>query len=308
MSKSGSLPPLNALRAFDAVARAGTLSMAARELHVTHWAVGKQVRALEEWLGVPLFERRARAMRLTREGNTLLGRVQYAFNALAEGTEEVRKRPTDRRVRGLVRVNCLPSFALRWLLPRLRDFEALHPEITIELTTTSRRLRYIGNDADVGVRSGFEKIPRARSVSLLADRRLLVCNPQILRNRPVKRVEDLATHTILHSRSTLSTWPEWLAATGGTRWVPVREMFFEHTYLQIQAAIDGLGFALGSLPLIESELASGCLVSPLRVPAWDGPDYVLVVAQDRETDPAVRTFVAWLKGKARTGSPPTSWR
>jgi LysR family transcriptional regulator, glycine cleavage system transcriptional activator len=293
------MPPLNALRAFEAVARAGTLSLAADDLHVTHWAIGKQVRALEEWLGVPLFERHARTMRLTREGDTLRGSVQSAFHTLAEGTEEVRKRPTGRRVKGLVRVNCLPSFALRWLLPRLRDFEALHREITIELTTTSRRLRYIGNDVDVGVRSGFEKIPRTRSVSLLADRRVLVCAPQILRARPVRRIQDLEAHTILHARSTHGAWRSWLAANGASRLVPAREMFFEHTYLQIQAAIEGLGFALGSLALIESEIASGYLVSPLHVPVWDGPDYMLVVSQDRESDPAVSEFVAWLKRKAR---------
>ncbi|MGB6308101.1 MAG: LysR substrate-binding domain-containing protein [Steroidobacteraceae bacterium] len=293
------MPPLNALRAFEAVARAGTLSLAADDLHVTHWAIGKQVRTLEEWLGVPLFERHARKMKLTREGDVLLGRVQSAFHALAEGTEEVRKRPNGRRIKGLVRVNCLPSFALRWLLPRLREFEALHPEITVDLTTTSRRLRYIGNDVDVGVRSGFEKIPHTRSVSLLADRRTLVCSPQILRGRPVQRVRDLEAHTILHTRSTPGAWPGWLAANGAARLVPAREMFFEHTYLQIQAAIEGLGFALVSLPLIESEIASGHLLSPLRVPVWDAPDYVLVVSRDRESDPAVGAFVAWLKRKAR---------
>jgi len=295
------MPPLNALRVFEALARAGTLSLAADDLHVTHWAIGKQVRALEEWLGVPLFERHARTMRLTREGDTLLGRVQSAFHALAQGTEEVRKRPAGRRVRGLVRVNCLPSFALRWLLPRLGDFEALHPEIIVELTTTSRRLRYIGNDVDVGVRSGFEKIPHTRSVSLLADRRVLVCSPRILRGRPVQRVQDLGAHTILHARSTRSEWPSWLAANGAARLVPAREMFFEHTYLQIQAAMEGLGFALGSLPLIESEIASGNLVSPLLVPVWDAPDYTLLVSRERESDPAVGAFVTWVKRKAREG-------
>jgi DNA-binding transcriptional LysR family regulator len=293
------MPPLNALRAFEAVARAGTLLAAAHDLNVTHWAVGKQVRALEEWLGVPLFERHARAMRLTAEGGTLLGRVQSAFQALTEGTAEVRKRPATRRVKGLVRVNCLSSFALKWLLPRLHAFEALHPQVIIELTTTSRRLRYIGTDVDVGVRSGFEKVPRTRTVSLLADRRLLVCSPRILRARPVLRIEDLKRHTILHSRSTLNAWPSWLAAHGATRSVASREMYFEHTYLQIQAAIEGLGFALGSLPLIESELASGHLVSPLNLPAWEGPDYTLIVAQDRESDAAVSAFVTWLKRKAR---------
>jgi DNA-binding transcriptional LysR family regulator len=295
------MPPLNALRAFEAVARAGTLAAAARDLHVTHWAVGKHVRALEDWLGVPLFERRARAMKLTSEGGTLLGRVQSAFRDLADGTEEVRKRPINRRVKGLVRVNCLASFALRWLLPRLADFEALHPQITIELSTTSRRLRYLADDVDVGVRSGFEKIPRARTLSLLADRRVLVCNPRILRGRPVARVEDLEGHTILHARSTLSAWPDWLKANGAARVVPSREMYFEHTYLQIQAAIEGLGFALGSLPLVESEIASGVLVTPLRLPVWLGPDYTLVVAQDRESDPAVSAFIAWLRRKARDG-------
>src|ERR1700712_1957271 len=150
------LPPLNALRNFEAVARHGSFAAAAAELHVTHWAVGKQIRLLEDWFGVPLFRRLARGVVLTDEGAGLLGDVTGAFERLADGAARLRHDEFASRPSGVVRVNVMPSFAACWLLPRLGDFHARYPGIDVRVSTPSRKLRYVGDAFDIGVRSGIE--------------------------------------------------------------------------------------------------------------------------------------------------------
>ena len=147
--KPSALPPLNALRNFEAVARHGSFAAAAADLHVTHWAVGKQIRLLEDWFGVPLFERRARGVLLTDEGAALLNDVSTAFERLASAGGRLRQDPLVRRVSGVVRLNVLPSFALGWLLPRLSAFQSRFPEIDVRISTTSRKLRYIADAFDL---------------------------------------------------------------------------------------------------------------------------------------------------------------
>ncbi len=291
------LPPLNAVRAFEAAARRGSFVKAAADLGVTHWAIGKQIRLLEDWLGVPLFERRARGVALTDEGAEFLADTTQAFARLTAATEKVR-RPEVRRVSGLLRVNVLPSFALRWLLPRLAQFHAMFPNIEVRLSTTSRRLRYIAHAFDVGVRSGSEQAPGLRSETLMPDRRRPACSPQVLHRRPIETAQDLSRHTLLHSVSTRSAWPHWLAAAGAPELSPARHVELEHVYLQLQAAVDGLGVALASMPLIEADLAAGRLVCPLAV-EWHAPSYQLVINEDRARDDAVRAFRKWIVAEAR---------
>lgn len=148
------LPPLNALRAFDAVARHGSFAGAATELHVTHWAVGKQIRLLEDWFGRPLFERRPRGVVLTDEGAALLNDVSNAFDRLGTAAVRLRHNTMRPRISGVVRVNVPMSFALCWLLPRLADFHSRYPDIDVRVSTTSRKLRYVVDAFDIGVRSG----------------------------------------------------------------------------------------------------------------------------------------------------------
>jgi LysR family transcriptional regulator, glycine cleavage system transcriptional activator len=296
------LPPLNALRAFEAAARRGSFVEAATDLNVTHWAVGKQIRLLEDWLGVPLFERRSRGVSLTDEGAELLGDVSAAFLRLAEATGKLRRPEVARRVSGLVRVNVQPSFALRWLFPRLAGFQELFPNIDVQISTTSRKLRYIGTAFDVGVRSGPEQAAGLRSETLMADLRRPACSADLLRKRPVETVHDLRRHVILHSRTTRSAWSHWLSAAGAPELRPVRQLELEHVYLQLQAAVEGLGVALASMPLIEGDIAAGRLVCPIAAPAWHAGSYELVVSEDRARNAAVRAFRNWIVAAARRGS------
>jgi LysR family glycine cleavage system transcriptional activator len=290
-------PPLNAIRAFEAAARRGSFVEAAKDLHVTHWAIGKQIRHLEDWLGVPLFERRARGVALTDHGADLLTDVSAALSRLTSATSRLRAPRSARRVSGVVRLNVLSSFALRWLLPRLSRFQQAYPSIEVKISTTSRKLRYVGTAFDIGIRAGVEHGSGIRCETLMPDRRLPVCSPAILRDRPVETAQDLRRHVLLHSTTTRSAWPQWLSAAGVPGLAPVRQL--DHVYLQLQAAVDGLGVALGSLPLIEADLAAGRLVCPIAAPEWRADDYQLVIRDDRLRDPAIKAFRSWILAAAR---------
>ena len=157
------LPPLNAIRAFEAAARLGSFAKAAAELHVTHWAIGKQVRLLEDWMGMPLFWRRSRGIDLTEEGAEAKD-VASVFSNLSTATKKLRHAEGTYRLSGIVRVNVPTSFALRWLIPRLSEFRHQFPNITVRISTTSRKFRYIGSAFDLGIRL----MPDPTSVGTLA--------------------------------------------------------------------------------------------------------------------------------------------
>lgn len=296
------LPPLNALRNFEAVARHGSLAGAASELHVTHWAVGKQIRLLEDWFGLPLFERRPRGLVLTDEGAALLSDVSNAFERLGTAVSRLRRDRFTRRVSGVVRVNVPASFALCWLIPRLADFQMRYPDIDVRVSTTSRKLRYIGDAFDIGVRSGPEQGAGVVSRTLMPDMRLPACSPALLRQRPIQNVADLRHQTLLHSASTRTAWSRWLREAGVPDLRAARHVEFDHVNLQLGAAVEGLGVALASLPLIGRDIATGRLVCPIAAPTWRADDYALVVNADRADDDAVIAFQQWITTMAGQGA------
>ncbi|MBK4735264.1 transcriptional regulator GcvA [Noviherbaspirillum pedocola] len=296
--ESERLPPLNALRNFEAVARHGSFAAAAADLHVTHWAVGKQIRLLEDWFGVPLFERRPRGVVLTDAGAALLNDVHQAFARLGAAAAGLRQERPAYRVSGIVRINVLSSFALCWLLPRLGDFYARYPDIDVRVSTSSRKLRYVGDAFDIGVRSGQEAGAGVVSRPLMPDMRLPACSPALLRRHPIRSAADLRAHTLLHSASTRSAWPQWLREAGMPHLRAARHVEFDHTYLQLAAAVEGLGVALASLPLIRRDIAAGRLMCPIAAPAWRAADYALVINADRAGDAAVLAFERWITAMA----------
>ncbi|WP_371748580.1 transcriptional regulator GcvA [Burkholderia cepacia] len=294
----GELPPLNALRAFDAVARHGSFAGAAVELHVTHWAVGKQIRLLEDWFGLPLFDRRPRGVVLTDEGAALLNDVSHVFERLGTAVGRLRHDTFKHRISGVVRVNVPMSFALCWLLPRLADFHSRYPDIDVRVSTTSRKLRYVADAFDIGVRSGPEQGAGVVSRPLMPDLRVPACNPALLRRHPIQGVADLRHHTLLHSATTRSAWSHWLQEAGASDLRAARHVEFDHVNLQLGAAIEGLGVALASLPLIGRDLAEGRLVCPIASPVWRADDYMLVTNADRADDAAVSAFEQWMERMA----------
>lgn len=298
--KRRELPPLNALRAFEATARLGSLVAAADELAVTHGAVSRQVRLLEDWAGVALFERLGKRLVLTEPGRLYRDALGGALDAVAAAT--ARLRDSARRVRPLT-VNALPTFAMRWLLPRLAGFQRRHPEIELRLVTADEPIERLPRGAfDVAIRRALGAWPPGfKAAPFLAEREIPVCAPALLERAPIARPSDLAHQTLLHADKRPGAWARWLAAAG----VPEIEaeagrQRFDHFYLTLQAAADGLGVALGPLPIVADDLEAGRLVAPLAGPMVPSTSYCWVVAAGLPADAPANAFCAWLtdQGKA----------
>ncbi|WP_213301646.1 transcriptional regulator GcvA [Paraburkholderia sacchari] len=287
-----SLPPFPALRAFEAAARHNSFTAAAAELHVTHGAISRQVAALEAWVGVQVFHRHGKRVALTEDGRRYLGAVQGAFESIARATAELR----DTGVVHVLRVNALPTFAMKWLLPRLSQFQRLAPNVELRLATSNVPVETL--DAfDVAVRRGPANWPDCASGYFLDETELPVCSPALLKRSPIHCADDLARHVLLHSDTRPDAWRTWLAAAG-VKAKCRKKQSFDHFYLALQAAEDGLGVALGPLPLLDDELASGRLVAPFAGPHLDARGYWWVARREVADVPVVAQFCRWLEEQA----------
>ncbi len=293
------LPGLNGLRAFEAAARHLSFARAAEELHVTPTAISHQIRKLEDQLGLKLFQRRIRAVHLTREGEAYLPSVRAAFEDLRVATAKLRGIQTG----GAVTVSTTTSLAVKWLLPRLGDFQARHPDIEVRLTTTTKLVDLVAEGIDLGIRYGRGNWPGMDATWLMAEDIFPVCSPGLLTGaRPLRRPEDIGLHTLLHLSLYPDEWQHWLTAAG----VPARlaagpGLTFDLNLMVLEAAADGLGIALGRTAYVEADLASGRLVKPFdfMLPAEAG--FYLVTPQSQPTRPAVAQFAAWLEGAVGQG-------
>jgi LysR family transcriptional regulator, glycine cleavage system transcriptional activator len=287
------LPPLNALRAFEAAARLGSFSSAAESLHVTHGAISRQVRNLEQWLGVAVFERAGRRVRLTTEGRDYLHAIQSAFDAIATATQRLSEVRTRRRIA----IDALPTFTMRWLLPRLARFP-LHSEVELRIVTSDRPLSGAADGFDVAIRRGPEDWPGCVAQEFLVEHDIPVCSPVLLKRVPLKDVRDLARHTLLYSDTRPNAWERWLTAAGAPDLKIKSRQQFDHFYLTLQAAADGLGVALGPRPIIDEEISAGRLAAPLAGPAVRSRAYWWVMPNSRAGDPVLRAFCDWLAKEA----------
>ncbi|HUA51327.1 MAG TPA: transcriptional regulator GcvA [Candidatus Sulfotelmatobacter sp.] len=288
------LPSLNALRAFEAAARHGSFTRAALELGVTHGAVSRQVQALEARLGRPLFRRFNRRIELTDAGAAYRTEIGGAFDRIAAATA----RFAEDGARRVLHVTALPTFTIRWLIPRLSDFQIRNPQIEVRLTTASEQAESLREPFDVIIRGGPERWSGFRRARFLDEGRIPVCSPSLLKRTPLRRPEDLRHHTLLHSATLRDVWPKWLAAAGIADLAPAADLVFEHFYLSIQAAVDGLGVAMGPLTLVAEDLAHRRLVLPFGAPVLPGRGYYMYVPETRH-DPTVELFCQWL---ARAGA------
>jgi LysR family transcriptional regulator, glycine cleavage system transcriptional activator len=286
------LPPFPALRAFEAAARHESFSAAGDELHVTHGAISRQIAAFESWLGKPVFHRHGKRVSLTDEGRRYLAAVEMAFDNLESATEQLRRTGETR----VLRINALPTFAMKWLLPRLSRFQREAPNVELKLSTSNAPPAAL--DAfDVAIRRGPARWPNCASGRFLDESVIPVCSPTLLRRTPIAGAADLARHVLLHSDTRPDAWRDWFAAAG----VPMKsrkKQSFDHFYLALQAAVDGLGVALGPLPMIADELAAGRLVTPLDGPRIATRSYWWIAPRELANEPLVSRFCAWLEAQA----------
>jgi LysR family glycine cleavage system transcriptional activator len=289
------LPPLNAVRAFEAAARLGSFKDAAVELGVTQGAISQQVRTLERWLGAPsLFRRATRRVVLTDSGAALLEEVGAALDRIAAAARHHIERQGHAPAT-VLRVNALATFSLRWLLPRMSLFRAEHPDIEVRLTTSNDAVDALAETFDVVIRGGPDSFHGFASRPLLSERRLPICKPSLLADLPLAEIGDLSRHTLLHVSSMPRLWQDWLSEAGHRDLIPAGSLTFDHFYLTIQAALDGLGVAMGPTALVADDLAAGGLVTPFPQVSLPARSYFAYLPTSQELDPASLCFCDWLE-------------
>lgn len=293
------LPPLNAVRAFEAAARHLSFTRAAQELSVTQAAVSHQIKALEERLGVRLFQRRNRSLLLTEEGQRYFPQVQRAFELLRDATARIAREEG----KGVFTLSTLSSFAARWLVPRLGKFVAAHPDIDLRLATSQRLTDFAREQVDAAIRYGGGDYPGLAATLLMTEELYPVCSPDLIARLPLRRPEDLRNHTLLHDDG-VEEWEEWLAAAGVTGVNNDQGHWYRDSSLLLQAAIAGQGVALGRSVLAAEEIAAGRLVRPFN---WSLPStnsYYFVCPQSSVHRGKVVAFRDWLLAEAARGDHP----
>lgn len=290
------LPPLNALRAFEAAARHLSFTRAAEELHVTQAAVSHQIRALEDRLGRKLFRRVGRNLFLTDAAQVYLADLRAAFDRIDEATRRLEAR--DRG--GVLNATVLPSFAAMWLLPRLGRFRAAHPEIDVRLSSDSEMVDFARSDFDIGIRTGRGRWPGLRSDLVLTEQLTVVCSPELARSVGLRTPRDLARTTLLHDEPR-ERWAIWFRRLGIDDIDPWRGPGFSHSNMVIQAAVAGQGVAVVGETLAADELRAGRLVRPFAETLPTDYSYYLVYLEAAAERPKIAAFREWILAEAAAG-------
>jgi LysR family glycine cleavage system transcriptional activator len=292
------LPSLNGLRAFEAAARHLSFTQAASELNVTQTAISHQIRRLEEELGIRLFIRKNRALALTPKAKDYLPGVRAAFNDLRLATDRLLRRDNDR----VLTVSTLASLAAKWLLPRLSTFQESHPGIDVRITTSTGLVDFRTGDVDAAIRYGRGNWPALRADWLMADELFPVCSPKLLEgDKPLRCPEDLAHHTLLHSSGGYDDdWRQWLTAAGlPTNISKLPGISFDLIFMTVQAALDGIGVAMGRTSYVQDDIAKGRLVVPFKITLPADAGFYLVSPEAVPETPKLRAFREWLIASAR---------
>jgi len=292
MRSSPVLPPLHALRAFEAVGRLLSFRRAGEELLITQSAVSHHVRTLEEALGTLLFERKGRSIALTAAGARYLDSISQAFILVADGTREVRSHAT----RQVLTVSLLPSFAANWLVSRLAGFRAAYPQIELVLDPTLNQANLAAGEADVAIRYGAGEWPGLRCELLATEHLLPVLSPELAARQPLAKPDDILGHTLLISHRP-TEWEAW-SRHAAIDLTSARRLQLTDYNIVLQAALSGQGVAMGRSLLIAEHIARGTLVAPLPGFATaPGLGYWAVLPSNGTDKPATTMFVNWLRRK-----------
>ena len=284
------LPPLNALRAFEASARHLSFTRAAEELFVTQAAISHQIKSLEEHLSIKLFMRKNRSLLLTEEGQSYFLDIKDIFNALHEATDKL----LARGAKGAITVSLQPSFAIQWLVPRLNAFNILHPDIDVRIKAVDQPDNSLTEDVDVAIYYGRGRWSNVHADKLHTEYLIPVCSPLLLQGKkPLHTVNDLTEHTLLHDTSRRD-WKRWFKEVG-VKGVNVNHgPIFSHSSMVLQAAIHGQGIALAHSVLAKPDITSGRLVCPFNDVLVSKNAYYIVCREQQADLGKIAAFRDWM--------------
>ncbi|PTM43403.1 transcriptional regulator GcvA [Bosea sp. 124] len=295
MSMLRQLPPLNAVRAFEVAARNLSFTRAAAELCVSQGAVSRHIAILEDWVQAPLFRRVRGGVELTAQGASYFRVVRAALDQIEAGALQLRHSRDEHRLR----LKLPPTFAMRWLVPRLLRFHARHPGIDVQITTSHEVADFNREDVDISIFSWAKPPSGSHHRRLLGEVLLPVCAPGLLKNGlPLETPQDLSLHVLLCSLNRPLDWPTWLQAAGVTGVDGNAGLKFENAALAYQAVIDELGVVISQLAFVEDDLKSGRLVAPFPLRARTEWAYCLGFHPERQKSARVQAFADWILAEA----------
>lgn len=285
------LPPLNALKAFEAAARQGSMTGAGLELNVTHGAVSRQVALLEEWLGVAVFDRVHSRLVLTDDGRVFFGEVSAAFDRLALAAMQISH---IANVSQLI-VSAPPTFTLRWLIPRLSGYQRRHLGINVCLTTSLEPVNFSREIYHIAIRGSREPVEGVVSRPFMTEKIVPVCSPEVRDKNPMTGIHDLARHTLITYSTEPYSWHDWFVAQCAKEVKPAETLDFEQMYFALQAAQEGLGIALIPYFLVADEISAGRLCAPLGDAGGLTRRYWLNLSPDLKVSAAEEGFCRWIE-------------
>lgn len=293
------IPPLSALQAFEAIARRKSFSLAATELHLTPSAVSHQVAKLESLLNVRLFERSARGVELTPNGQQYLQRVASALGAINAATEDLRHGVQD-----TLYVHSSPSFASLWLMPRIGRFAQLHPNISLMLSASHVHSDFQLGQMDIDIRYGLPNWPHLEVEPIFSEKIMPLASPEFIRQHGLHTPADLLRVPLIQSSVSVVQWPEWFARFAGDKRPERMGLRFDRAMMSLDAAVQSLGVALESSSIGGSLVASGRLQPVFEEHmSMEVQAHFMVYPARHASRPEVRSFMAWIREEARPARP-----
>ena len=285
------LPPLHALRAFEAAARLSSVTAAAEELRVSHSAVSQHIKSLEAYFKKDLFIRKGRRIAPTPSARAFLSDIKSAFDLIAISSDQFDARSNEISLT----VNTTPSFALRWLIPKASEFQIANPKIRLIVHTSEKDgINHLDQSYDFVIRRFPMEARGHKCFSLIDDINTPLVSPAYLATHKIDSIDDLTNLTLLHMKSRPEAWRRWFAKHTTLDTDVIRGPFLDHFFLTLQSAISGVGVALGPLCMVEEDLAEGRLITPLPDKILKGPGFHILVRSDKSLNRYQQEFLTYL--------------
>jgi len=284
------LPPLNALRIFEVTARAGSYTEAARELHLTHGAVSRQIQLLERALGQPLFRKEGQRMVATAHARAYAREISAAFDHIGDASRRYGKAAMSK----VIRINAPATLAMRWLIPRLVDFRRRHPQTEVRVSTAFSSEPVLKGSFDVAIRRSPGDGAQFDVTPLFRETATVIAGPALLQAAPLKRPRDLAKAVLLSTETRPGDWEAWLSAAGCGDLRAAQHLRFDHFFVTLQAVVDGMGLGIGPFPTLSTDLAQQRIATPFPACHIPGSTYHVLVPMDSDKPRYLREFLGWL--------------